>query len=109
MERFSQFLKNWVAEVVGKNVIITDDFLPVADKPQVTIFLREFNPTAPTHRHTMGPLEIGMRYLISATGVKSVTDGNELLQELAFSAMEHERMDVDLSPPPPEFWLSLGI
>jgi hypothetical protein len=50
-----------------------------------------------------------MRYLISAVGVNSATDGNELLQKLAFSAIEHEALDVDLSPPSPEFWLSLGV
>ena len=109
MEHFSQFIKKWVVEVAGKDVIVTDDFVPVTDKPQVTVFLREFLPTAPTHRHIAAPLEIGMRYVVSSASANSTTDANELLQKLAFSAMEHEGLDIDLSPPPPEFWLSLGI
>ena len=109
MQSFSQFLEKWALEVVGKNVAVTNDFVTVTDKPQVIIFLREFTSVAPSHQYTNKHLELGVRYLVCADGVKSVSESNQLLQSLIFSAMEHKEINVDLSPPPPEFWLSLGI
>ena len=109
MESFSQFLEKWVAEVVGKKVTVTDDFVPVTDKPQIIIFLREFTSAAPSHQYINRHLELGVHYLICADGKQSPSESNALLQSLIFAAMEHREINVDLSPPPPEFWLSLGI
>ena len=109
MEQFNQFLKEWMVEVLGEDIVVTDDFVPVVDKPQVTVFLHEITSTAPSHRHTAGPLEIGLDYIISVNSVGSVTESNELLKEIIFFAMENEELEVDLSPPPPAFWVSLGI
>ena len=109
MESFSQFLENWVAGVVGKKVTLTNDFVPVTDKPQIIIFLREFTSAPPSHQYTNKHLELGVRYLICADGKQSLPEGNALLQSLIFAAMEHKALNVDLSPPPSEFWLSLGI
>jgi hypothetical protein len=109
MEHINQFLNNWALEVVGEGVSVTNEFLPPTDKPQVTIFLHELVPTPPSHRNLIAPLQFGLRYLISAAGVNSVSEGHILLEKLVFAAMENEELELELSSPSPEFWLSLGV
>lgn len=109
MEQINQLLNNWVTEVVGDKVSVTNEFLPENDKPQVTVLLHDLVPAPPSHRNSVAPLQLGLRYLISTTGANSVTEGHVLLEKLVFAAMEKAEFELELLPPDPQLWLSLGV
>lgn len=109
MEHINQFLNSWATKIVGKSVLVSNGFESEAGKSQVTIFLHELVPTPPSHRNSIAPLQFGLRYLVSATGANSVGEGHLLLEKLVFAAMENEELELELSSPSPEFWISLGV
>ncbi|HEY3288794.1 MAG TPA: carboxypeptidase regulatory-like domain-containing protein [Anaerolineae bacterium] len=103
-ERLSQ----WVGTAVGNvNVSLA---LPT-ESPSgegVSLYLLSFANCPPPRTSDRPPLQILLRYLVTAWAATQ-QKSHQLLGDLAFAAMGTAEFTVDLDPPPPELWLALRL
>ncbi|WPD22670.1 MAG: carboxypeptidase-like regulatory domain-containing protein [Candidatus Electrothrix scaldis] len=108
METVNSLLKTWATEVLDSNVQVNNQFIPEPDIPSVVFFLHDLLPVAPSYRNKKAPLQLTLRYLVS-TSAKDINVAHNILQKLAFAAMQHSEIELELSPTDPQVWLSLGV
>ena len=108
IEKVDQRLSEWIGSVLTGNIKVS--LLPPAgagDKKVVGLYLKDILPSAPTRGTRRLPLQVMLRYLITASA-KTQTDAHNMLGQLLFAAMEHPEYEVELEAIPPEVWTAFG-
>lgn len=108
IEKVDQRLSEWIGSVITGNIKVS--LLPPAgagDKKVVGLYLKDILPSAPTRGTRRLPLQVMLRYLITASA-KTQTDAHNMLSQLLFAAMEHPEYEVELEEIPPEVWTAFG-
>jgi hypothetical protein len=98
----------WIGSVLAGNIKVS--LLPPAgagDKKVVGLYLKDILPSAPTRGTRRPPLQVLLRYLITASA-KNQADAHNMLGQLLFAAMEHPEFEVELEPVPAEVWTAFG-
>jgi hypothetical protein len=106
-------LVEWVSSVAAA---VAQDVAVVLDRPRdeapsrptVSVYLLEFDHTLPTQRLPRRPLEISLRYLVTAAAADA-GQAHGLLESLIFTALERPDLQVDLKPLPAEIWAAFGV
>jgi hypothetical protein len=107
IDQVDRRLKEWAESVVeGVHVSLEP---PDADQTEsgVNFYLLELVENAPARTTTPTPLQLSLRYLVSAWDVKP-EEAHRVLGELVFAAMENTEFKVELVPLDPTVWVALG-
>lgn len=105
-------LKNWVAEIQGDALWTLS--LPAgnssgkAAQVQIVTYLLEILRAPVARSEQPAPLQISLRFLVSAWCSDSAA-ANDVLLRLAFSAMEQANWELESEPMPLQGWQALGI
>jgi hypothetical protein len=101
-------LKEWVASVVPASQV---SFLAPSNKggsEDVGIYLMDVVQVRPPSMAKRAPLQIDLRYLVTA-GSSDPQDAHERLLNLMFAAMDNADFEVELSSVPLSLWESFGV
>jgi len=107
----ARLVEEWIRPAIGPEVEVR--FGNVGDPgasegKAVVVTLLDIAPfPAPRRGTTPAPLQLRARYLVSVTGFDA-TERGQCLAELAFQAGPLVRVELESSPPGPEFWEALG-
>lgn len=101
-------LSKWIGTAVGNvNVSLA---LPTESPAGegVSLYLLSFANCPPPRTSERPPLQILLRYLVTAWAATQ-QKSHQLLGDLAFAAMATAEFTVDLDPQPPDMWLALKL
>jgi hypothetical protein len=107
-EEFDERMKSWVtSEIQGVEVSLA------APKGQQTgrgvgMYLLELMQSPPPSTNKRPPLQLILRYLITAWSDKP-EDAHQILVQLIFAAMENKDFQVELDSIPMTVWTALGV
>jgi hypothetical protein len=107
-DEFDSRLKNWVKDAVeGAELSL---MAPEALKAGrgVGLYLLEVVQSPPPSTNKRPPLQLALRYLITAWSDKP-EDAHQMLVKLIFSAMENKDFQVELEPIPITVWTAFGV
>ena len=108
IEEIDQRLSEWIVSVLSEDIEVS--LRPPADmgdKKTVGLYLKDILPSAPTRGTRRPPLQVLLRYLVTAWS-KSPKEAHHVLGQLLFAAMEHADYEVDLEPIPAQVWTAFG-
>jgi Pvc16 N-terminal domain len=108
IEQADARLAEWAGAVAGTGVQVALS-APV-NQPSgtgVSLFLMDLVSLPPMRGQRRAPLQLALRYLVTAWGADPHAE-HRLLGELVAAAMQEEDFEVLLAPTPPETWLALG-
>jgi len=108
IEEIDQRLSEWIGSVLGEDIEVS--LMPPADmgdKKIVGLYLEDILPSAPTRGTRRPPLQVLLRYLVTARA-KNPQEAHRILGQLLFAAMEHAEYEVELEPIPPQVWQAFG-
>jgi hypothetical protein len=110
IDQGDQSVAEWVGSVLeGVEVSFSPLAQEAAEKPIVSAYLLDLLPASATANNRRTPSQqLQLRYLIT-TASKDPFEAHRMLGELVFSAMEHEKFQVDLEPLTPATWQALGL
>jgi len=108
IEEIDQRLSDWIGSVLAEDVEVSL-FPPgdLGDKNIVGLYLKDILPSAPTRGTRRPPLQVLLRYLVTARA-KSPQEAHRILSQLLFAAMEHPDYEVELDPIPAQVWTAFG-
>lgn len=111
-----QRLRDWVAGIFPG--IAPSSLAPSAEsadvddaqRPErgVSVYLLELIPAPPGGSARRLPLQLCLRYLVTAWA-NTLDEANRMLGQLAFAAMENNAFDLDLEPLPVAAWVAFGV
>lgn len=107
-EEFDERLRSWISgEIPGAEVSLA------APKGQpggrgVGVYLLELMQSPPPSTNRRPPLQLALRYLITAWSDKP-EDAHQILVQLIFAAMENKDFQVELEPIPLTVWTAFGV
>jgi hypothetical protein len=101
-------LKAWLSDLLPGVAISLDAPVDAPAGAEVSAYLWELAPAAPTGRGRRLPLQITLRYLISSRS-DTPEQAHNLLGRVVFAAMEQGEYEVDLTPVPAAAWAALGV
>ncbi len=108
IDEVDQRLKDWVGTIIdGAEISLT---LPrqLDGKRIVSLYLMDFLHSPPVHGTRRLPLQVSLRYLITAWA-DPAEEEHRMLAALVFAAMEHADFDVELKPVSAELWNALNV
>jgi len=108
IEEIDQRLSDWIGSVLGKDIEVS--LLPPGDlgnKKTVGLYLKDILPSAPTRGTRRPPLQVLLRYLVTAWA-ENPQEAHRILGQLLFAAMEHPEFEVELDPIPAQVWTAFG-
>jgi hypothetical protein len=108
IEEIDQRLSEWIGGVLAEDIEVS--LLPpedMGDKKIVGLYLKDILPSAPTRGTRRPPLQVSLRYLVTAWA-KSPKEAHRIIGRLLFAAMEHPDYEVELEPIPADFWRAFG-
>ena len=108
IEKVDQRLSEWIGSVLPADIEVS--LLPpraTGDKKLVGLYLKDILPSAPTRGTRRPPLQVLLRYLVTAWA-KNQADAHNMLGQLLFAAMEHPEYEVELEPVRAEVWTAFG-
>ncbi|MEJ2164285.1 MAG: Pvc16 family protein [Desulfobacterales bacterium] len=108
IDEIDQRLSEWIGSVLGEDIEVS--LLPPADmgdKKFVGLYLKDILPSAPARGTRRPPLQVLLRYLVTARA-KSPQEAHRILGQLLFAAMEHAEYEVELEPIPAQVWQAFG-
>jgi hypothetical protein len=108
IERVDEQLKSWVEQVLGSISVSLDRPGSQQSDRGVCLYLLELIDAPPLRNTTRPPLQLKLRYLVTAWA-ETPEDAHHLLGTLAFAAMEETAFDLDLEPVSPATWQAFGI
>jgi hypothetical protein len=108
IEQVDQQLRDWVIQVLGPTTVTLDSPAPSPTGQGVSLYLYALNQAFPSSGSGALPLQIELRYLVSAWA-EQPEEAHRLLDRLVFAAMTNPAFEIDLAPLPPETWLSYGV
>ena len=108
IEQADARLTEWVAAIVGPDVQVALT-APVDDHQGegVSVFLIELASRPPMRGQRRAPLQLALRYLVTAWARDPAAE-HRLLGALVAAAMQEEGFEVLLTPLPAEAWRALG-
>jgi hypothetical protein len=108
LEDADQRVARWASELLPD--VTVDLGPPGGDATQrtVNVHLAELVSSPALRGPERAPLQVDLRYLITATAPDHQT-AHRLLGQLLFSAMDRPGFGVEVEAPAPEFWRSLGV
>ena len=108
IEEIDQRLSEWIGSVLAEDIEVS--LLPPAgmgEKKIVGLYLKDILPSAPTRGTRRPPLQVLLRYLVTAWA-KNPKEAHRILGQLLFAAMEHTEYEVELEPIPAQVWQAFG-
>jgi Pvc16 N-terminal domain len=108
IEQADARLAEWVGAVAGPGVKVA--LTAPSDGRSgagVSLFLMDIASRPPMRGQRRAPLQLVLRYLVSAWADDPVAE-HRLLGDLVAAAMQEEAFEVVLAPTPPATWLALG-
>ena len=108
IEEIDQRLSEWIGSVLAEDIEVS--LLPpgdTGDKKSVGLYLKDILPSAPTRGTRRPPLQVLLRYLVTARA-ESPQAAHRILGQLLFAAMEHPDYEVELEPIPAQVWTAFG-
>jgi len=108
IEAIDQRLSEWIGSVLAEDIEVS--LLPpghTGDRKIVGLYLKDILASAPTRGSRRPPLQVLLRYLVTAWS-KSPQEAHQVLGQLLFAAMEHADYEVDLEPIPAQVWSAFG-
>lgn len=108
IDRVDERLEKWAAAALGKEKVEVTFAFPPAVKRGVGLHLLEVLPAPPLRTPKRPPLQLTLRYLVTASA-ENPADAHRILGELAFAALENPDFDVEIEPLPPAVWTALGV
>lgn len=111
INRVDERLEAWVSGALGKEKTNLDFALPPAEssgKRGVFVHLMEIVPTPVLRTPKRPPLQLTLRYLVTASAEKPA-EAHRLLGDLAFAAMDNPEFEVEVEPLAPAVWTALGV
>jgi hypothetical protein len=107
-EEFDERLRSWVSsEVPGAEVSLAGPKSQRSGRG-VGLYLLELMQSPPPSTSKRPPLQLVLRYLITAWSDKP-EDAHEMLVGLMFAAMENRDFQVELEPIPLTVWTAFGV
>lgn len=105
---FDDRMKDWIGSVIPGAELSLDS--PDGEKKGrgVGLYLLELVQAPPPSTTRRPPLQLALRYLITAWSDKS-EDTHQMLVELMFAAMENTEFQVELEPIPLTVWTAFGV
>jgi len=108
IEDVDQRLIEWLGSVLAEDIEVS--LLPPTDsgdKKIVGLYLKDILSSAPTRGNRRPPLQVLLRYLVTAWA-QNPAEAHNILGQLLFAAMEHPEYEVELEPVPAEVWKAFG-
>lgn len=111
INRVDERLEAWVGASMGKEKVDVT-FAPLAGAPPakktVGLHLLEVLPTPVLRTPKRPPLQLTLRYLVTASAEKP-EEAHRLLGDLAFAALENPEFDVEVESVGPAVWTAIGV
>jgi hypothetical protein len=108
IEQADARLADWVGAVAGAEVQVA--LTAPADEHRgagVSLFLMDLVSLPPMRGQRRAPLQLALRYLVTAWAEDAAAE-HRLLGQVVAAAMQEEGFEVLLAPTRPETWLALG-
>ena len=104
----NSLLGDWVRSLLSDVEVTHYPPEDSAARPAVNLYLMEcaFAASSNTRKHS--PLQVNLRYLVT-TWADDIGEGQDMLFQLIFPAMENPDYRVDLNSIRPETWIALGL
>jgi Pvc16 N-terminal domain len=100
-------LKDWVSSVI-ENVLVSFRTPGAETADSVGLYLMELREKKPPSTGTRPPLQLSLRYLVTARATEP-EQAHNLLGRLVFAAMENPEFTVQLEPVPAAVWSAFGV
>jgi len=108
IEQVDQRLSEWIGSVLTGGIEVSlEPPTGAGNKKIVGLYLKDILPFAHLRNSRRPPLQVMLRYLITARA-KNQAAAHNLLGQLLFAAMEHPEFEVDLEPLPAEMWTAFA-
>jgi len=108
LEQADLTLKGWAATVIEATPVSFDAPAPPTEGEAVGLYLLEVADTFLPRTQHRAPLQVKLRYLVTAWA-KEAARAHHLLGRLLFAALENEDFTVALAPPPATLWSAFGL
>jgi hypothetical protein len=107
IEEVDTELRDWAATIVGESAEVTLSAPANPEKSMVNVYLAAILPAPPLRGEHRAPLQLALRYLVSAWAPE-VAEQHRLLGALAVGAMTDSRYEVELESVPADLWQAFG-
>jgi hypothetical protein len=107
IDQTDQSLKDWVTGVIAGVAVSFGVPAPAESGSLVNLYLLEVIPTPLARTATRAPLQVMLRYVVTAWA-DSPEEAHHLLGQLVFAALENPDFEVDPDPLPAATWAGLG-
>lgn len=101
-------LISWAKRTSGVDIVSLTPPGEAQAERSVNLYLFELVDRPPLRGQERPPLQIGLRYLVTAHD-KNPEDAHDLLGQLVIDAMQNSDYEAELAPPPPALWAALGV
>jgi hypothetical protein len=115
VEIIEQQLTQWISVAlsgiesdIGKKIRVSPESIEKDNLPCVHCLLKNILPAPPSHHVHAAPLQIALKYLIYVSAEDQYL-GNKIIEELVFSAMEDQSVELELQPVSDGFWQALNV
>ena len=108
IDQVDQHLREWIASTLPGIDVSLDVPSAKVDGPAVGLYLYELSVAPPLRTAKRPPLQLLLRYLITANGAYAEA-GHQMLEELLFAAMDNPDFEIDAQPVPLEFWAAFAV
>jgi hypothetical protein len=107
VDETDQYMQDWVGSVVKAADV--SFAAPSAQKGRgVSVYLLEMVQSPPPSTGRRPPLQLNLRYLLTAWSDKP-RDAHEILGQLLFAAMDKKEFQVEMEPVPIAMWSAFGV
>jgi hypothetical protein len=107
IEGIDEKLVEWVGALLG-DVEVSLGAPEEKKTDSIGLYLTDILPSSPAHVARRPPLQVTVRYLITAWAERPI-DAHRMLSRLLFAAMEHPEFEVDLEEMPTQIWTAFGV
>lgn len=108
IDQIDRKLSEWVGSVVADTDVLLSLPREGVKRRAAAFHLMEILSAVPSRRDQPRPLEVSLRYLVTAWA-ETPEQAHHLLGELLFAAMETGDFQVELKPLAPDMWAAFGV
>jgi hypothetical protein len=101
-------LQDWIGTVLTGTTVSLAAPTGTETGRGIGLYLMELIRTPPPRGDRRPPLQITLRYIVTAWAEQS-EEAHRILGELVFAAMEHMEFEVERDPVPVALWTALGV
>jgi hypothetical protein len=107
-DEFDDRIRSWISSEIPEAEVSLAAPMSQRSGRGVGLYLMELMQSPPPSTSKRPPLQLALRYLITAWSDKP-EDAHEMLVELMFAAMENRDFQVELEPIPLTVWTAFGL